>query len=319
MPLICSKCRLANAEVLIPYAKLNLCPSCFMDFYEARVQKTVEEFKMFREDDTVGVAVSGGKDSAALLHVLRKAFPKLELKALHINLGIPKYSANCLEKVERLVDMLDVELHVFSLPDELGIGISDFKKTPFKRKLCSVCGTIKRRIFEELAVKAKVHVLATGHNLEDVAGIMFNNFLYGRWEHFARLKPVLPPLTEGMASKVKPLIKCPEDENLLYCLYGEVPFREINCPYATGTGVQKRAEILRILSRHNPYFRHQLLNRFLEIMPLVEGVVQKPTLGRCKTCGFPSSGEVCAFCKRLSIIKRSLRQSLNLEKGSKNM
>jgi tRNA(Ile)-lysidine synthase TilS/MesJ len=81
--------------VQIPYAKLSLCPSCFIDFYRAKVRKTVEEFKMFREDDTVGVAVSGGKDSAALLHVLREAFPRLRLKALHINLGIPEYSDHC--------------------------------------------------------------------------------------------------------------------------------------------------------------------------------------------------------------------------------
>jgi uncharacterized protein (TIGR00269 family) len=277
-----------------------------MDFYRARVRKTVEEFKMFMEDDTVGVAVSGGKDSAALLHVLREAFPRLRLKALHINLGIPEYSAHCQEKVEQLANMLDIELHVFSLPEVLGIGIGDFKKTPFKKRLCSACGTIKRRIFEELAVKTKVRVLATGHNLEDVAGVMFNNFLYGRWEQFVRLKPVLPPLAEGMASKVKPLIKCPENENLLYCLYGEIPFREIDCPFATGTGVRKRAKILELLSRDNPYFRHQLLNRFLEIMPLIENIAKKPILGKCKTCGFPSSSEVCAFCRRLNMVKEAI-------------
>lgn len=303
MPLICSKCRSANAEVQIPYAKLNLCPNCFVDFYKARVRKTVEEFKMFKEDDTVGVAVSGGKDSAALLHVLRQVYPRLRLKALHINLGIPEYSAHCQEKVEKLASMLNVELHIYNLPEELGIGIGDFKKTPFKGKLCSVCGTIKRRIFEELAIKAQVQVLATGHNLEDIAGVMFNNFLYGRWEQFVRLKPVLPPLAEGMASKVKPLMKCPENENLLYCLYGDIPFREIDCPYATGTGVRKRAKILEFLSRDNPYFRHQLLNRFLEIMPLVEGVVQKPMTSRCSVCGFPSSSEVCAFCRRLAMVR----------------
>ncbi|MEM2202560.1 MAG: ATP-binding protein [Candidatus Bathyarchaeia archaeon] len=306
MPLICSKCRSTSAEVQIPYAKLNLCPGCFMDFYKARVRKTVEEFKMFREDDAVGVAVSGGKDSAALLHVLRQAYPRLRLKALHVNLGIPEYSAHCQEKVEKLANMLDVELHVYNLSEELGISIRDFKKTPFKGKVCSACGTIKRHIFEELAIKAQVRVLATGHNLEDVAGVLFNNFLYGRWEQFVRLKPVLPPLAEGMASKVKPLIKCLENENLLYCLYCDVPFRQIDCPYATGTGVRKRAKILELLSRDNPYFRHQLLNRFLEIMPLIESVAEKPTLGRCKVCGFPSSSEVCAFCRRLAMVKEAV-------------
>jgi uncharacterized protein (TIGR00269 family) len=277
-----------------------------MEFYKARVCKTVEEFKMFKEDDTVGVAVSGGKDSAALLYVLRQAYPKLKLKALHINLGIPEYSVHCQERVEKLVDMLHVELYVFDLRKELGIGIDDFKKTAFKKRLCSACGTIKRRIFEELAVKAQVKILATGHNLEDVAGVMFNNFLYGRWEQFVRLKPVLPPLAEGTASKVKPLIKCSENENLLYCLYGEIPFREIDCPFATGTGVRKRAKILELLSKDNPYFRHQLLNRFLEIMPLLENVAPKPTLAKCKVCGFPSSSEVCAYCRRLAMVKEAL-------------
>jgi len=305
MPIICGKCHSANAEVQIPYAKMNLCPSCFVDFYIAKVKKTIEEFGMFREDATVGVAVSGGKDSAALLHILRRAYPKLKLIALHVNLGISAYSEHCQNKVEKLADMLKVELHVFDLYKELGIRIGDFKKTPFKRKLCSVCGTIKRRVFEEMAVKVRAQVLATGHNLEDVAGIMLNNFLHGQWEHFIRLKPVLPPLANGMASKVKPLIRCLQNENLLYCLYEDVPFREIDCPFSTRTGVRKRAETLELLSKDNPYFKHQLLNRFLELIPLLENFKPKPTLGKCKMCGFPSSDEVCAFCKRISLLRKA--------------
>jgi uncharacterized protein (TIGR00269 family) len=307
MPITCGRCHSANAEVQIPYARLSLCPACFVEFYVARVKKTVEEFKMFPENASVGVAVSGGKDSAALLHALRKAYPGVRFAALHINLGIPEYSEHCQFKVEKLVDMLDVELYVFNLQKEFGVKIEDFRKTPFRGKLCSVCGTIKRRIFEEMAVKAKVQVLATGHNLEDVAGIMFNNFLYGRWEQFIRLKPVLPPLAEGMASKVKPLIRSPENENFLYCLYEDVPFREIDCPFSKRTGVRKRREILETMAKYNPYFKHQLLNRFLELIPLLENVKPKSTLGKCKICGFPSSSETCAFCKRISLLKEPVK------------
>ncbi|MEM3722071.1 MAG: ATP-binding protein [Candidatus Bathyarchaeia archaeon] len=303
MPVTCVKCRSASAEVHIPYARLSLCPKCFADFYVARIRKTVEEFNMFHKSAFVGIAVSGGKDSAALLHALRKAYPEVRLAALHINLGIPEYSEHCQAKVEKLTDMLGVKLHVFDLHKELGVKIVDFKETSFKRKLCSVCGTIKRRIFEEMAMKAKVHVLATGHNLEDVTGVLLNNFLYGRWEQFVRLKPVLPPLAEGMASKVKPLFRSPENENLLYCLYEDVPFREIDCPFSTRTGVRKRMEILETLAKYNPYFKQQLLNRFLEIMPLLENVKAKPPLVKCKLCGFPSSSEICAFCKRIKLVK----------------
>ncbi|MEM2419829.1 MAG: ATP-binding protein [Candidatus Bathyarchaeia archaeon] len=303
MPITCGKCRSARVEVQIPYARLGLCSKCFVDFYLARIKKTVEEFEMFPENAKVGVAVSGGKDSAALLHALRRVYPEVKLVVLHINLGIPKYSDHCQSKVEKLAAMLDVEVHVFNLHKELGVKIGDFKKTSFKGKICSACGTIKRRIFEEMALKAKVQVLATGHNLEDVAGVMFNNFLYGRWEQLVRLKPVLPPLAEGMASKVKPLIRSPENENLLYCLYEDIPFREIDCPFSKRTGVRKRAEILEAVAKYNPYFKHQLLNRFLELIPLLENIKPRPTLGRCKICGFPSSSETCAFCKRVSLVK----------------
>ncbi|MEM2522962.1 MAG: ATP-binding protein [Candidatus Bathyarchaeia archaeon] len=303
MPTTCGKCRSARVEVQIPYARLSLCPKCFIDFYLARIKKTVEEFEMFPENAKVGVAVSGGKDSAALLHALRRAYPEVKLVALHINLGIPEYSDHCQAKVEKLAAILDVELHVFNIHKELGVKIGDFKNTSFKGKICSVCGTIKRRIFEEMAVKAKVQVLATGHNLEDVAGVMFNNFLYGRWEQLVRLKPVLPPLAEGMASKVKPLIRSPENENLLYCLYEDIPFREIDCPFSKRTGVRKRTDILEAVAKYNPYFKHQLLNRFLELVPLLENIKPKPPIGRCKVCGFPSSSGTCAFCKRIGLVK----------------
>lgn len=81
----CRMCSSGTVVVYLPYAKISLCQNCFLEFYVRRVKKTVEEFKMFGKDDVVGVAVSGGKDSSALLYSLSKAFPKL--KALHVNLA----------------------------------------------------------------------------------------------------------------------------------------------------------------------------------------------------------------------------------------
>lgn len=303
MPVTCRKCRSANAEVVIPYARLSLCPSCFSGFYISRIKKTVKEFSMFNENDVVGVAVSGGKDSMALLYALKQAYPKLKVKALHINLGIPEYSAHCQTKVEALTKSLNVDLHVFDLRGELGLGIDDFEKTAHGDKICSVCGTIKRHVFEELAYRCNVTVLATGHNLNDIVAFMFKNFLYGRWDQLVRLKPVLPPLAEAMPRKVKPLLRSPENENLLYCLYNEIPFREKNCPFSPETERIKYQKALEAIMPYNPHFLHQLLNRFLEIIPMLENKFPKPTLTRCKRCGFPSSSEICAYCRRISLMK----------------
>ena len=306
MPAICSRCHSANAEIHIAYAKLNLCPNCFREYYVNRIRKTVEDFKMFKPKDRVGVAVSGGKDSMALLHALRQAFPAVELIALHVDLGIKGYSEHCRQKVEELTEMLNVKLEVFDLKKELGFSIDDFKKTIYKRKICSACGTIKRHIFEVLAKRAETRVLATGHNLDDVVSVMFNNFFHGNWAQLVRLKPVLEPLTPNQTFKVKPLIKTPENENLLYCLYSNVPFREENCPHAHTERLERNREMLEYLSKDNPNFKYQMLKNFLKLIPILEKHVEKPKLINCKVCGYPSSSEICAFCKRVETVKKAI-------------
>ncbi|RLI21114.1 TIGR00269 family protein [Candidatus Bathyarchaeota archaeon] len=305
MPVKCSKCHSAFAEIRLDYAKLSLCPNCFKEYYVNRVRRTVEKFKMFNPKARVGVAVSGGKDSMALLHSLKNAFPAAELIALHIDLGIKGYSKHCREKVEKLAETLNVELEIFDLEDELDFSIDDFKRTIYRRKICSACGTIKRHLFEVLAERAETKILATGHNLDDVVATMLNNFFNGNWSQLVRLKPVLEPLMPNQTFKIKPLIKTPEAENLLYCLYSEIPFRGANCPHAHTERLKKNKEMLEYLSRDNPGFRHQMLKNFLKLIPVLENAIQKPKLTTCKVCGYPSSNEICAFCKRVEMVKKA--------------
>jgi len=264
---------------------------------------------MFKEDEPVGVAISGGKDSAALLHGLHEAFPNQEFFGLYVNLGIPEYSDHCQEKAKEVADLVGVELHIFDLKKEEGISLSDFRKTVFRRKICSVCGTIKRHTFEELARRAGVKVLATGHNMDDILGFMFNNFFSGQWSQLVRLKPVLPPPAPGMTRKIKPLIRTPEQENLFYCLYAEIPFREMNCPYSQGTKTKERLKMLETLSQGNPNFRYQALKSFLKLSSMLEGKIEQPGIVPCVNCGFPSLNGTCAYCKRIAYLKKVLSKN----------
>lgn len=260
---------------------------------------------MFEPNDCVGVAVSGGKDSMALLHGLKQTFPAAEFVALHIDLGIGSYSEHCRERVKELVEMLNVKLEVFDLQEELGFSIEDFKDTLYGRKVCSACGTIKRHLFEVLAERAGTKILATGHNLDDVVSVMFNNFFNANWHQLVRLKPVLEPSMPNQTFKVKPLIRAPEEENLLYCLYSDVPFREENCPHAHMERLRRNREILEYLSKGNPNFKYQMLRTFLKLIPILEEHVEKPKLIKCKVCGYPSSSQICAFCRRVEIVKKA--------------
>jgi len=306
MPRKCSRCGSADAEVNLPYARLSLCRDCFLEYYAGRIKRTVEKYRMFHGDETVGVAVSGGKDSAALLHGLRRAFPNQKIVALHVNLGIPEYSNRCQEEAERLADLVGVDIHVLDLKREENVSLSDFRRTVFKKKICSVCGTIKRHSFEEIARRAGVKVLATGHNMDDILSFMLNSFFTKQWTQLIRLKPVLPPLFSWMTRKVKPLIRTSGRENLLYCLYAGVPFTEIECPYSRGVKTKEKLKILETLSMNNPNFKYQALDAFLEISKILEEKIRLQEATPCVKCGFPSLDGVCAYCKRMAYVKGAL-------------
>ena len=219
MPPICKKCHAAAVEVRIPASNLAFCSKCFLEFFVKRVRETVQKYRMFGEEDEVGVAVSGGKDSATLLQSLREAFPSLRIIALHVNLGIDGYSDHCQKKVEELVKKVGVELYVKDLKREEGFTIDDFKRTIYGRSVCAPCGVIKRHVFDELAERAGVKILATGHNLDDIVGTMLTTFFAGDLGQLVRLKPTLKPAAPHQPRKVKPLIKCTELEDLHYaCL-----------------------------------------------------------------------------------------------------
>ena len=288
------KCRFCRkeAKVNLEYAKLSLCKNCFINFFQRRVERTVKEYKMFREEDVVGIAVSGGKDSIGLLHALKQAFPKQEFKILHINLGIKGYSNLCEDMVKKIGREFGIEPIIYNIKKEEGFTIEDFKKTLYKKEICSACGTIKRFLFNHLSFQNDIDVLATGHNLDDMVNNLFSSFLNGDFPQLVRIKPVLLPTHPKLKKKVKPLFRIPEKEIFYYVKFNSLPFVKTFCPYK----VEKR--IIK-----DDKMKYQLLSSFMKLIPLIEDKIPKPKLRECKICGYPSLNEICARCKRVSLVK----------------
>jgi uncharacterized protein (TIGR00269 family) len=265
---------------------------------------------MFSEGQAVGVAVSGGKDSDSLIVALRRAYPKLRLKALHVNLGIRGYSDNCEEKARKASEMAEAEFYVYDLREE-GLSIDLFKHTKYKNKVCSPCGVIKRRLFEVLAKRAGVDVLATAHNLDDIVSIYLSGFFSGEFKYIARLGPVLPPIAPGFPKKVKPMVRIPEREAVLYAIHNSIPFKDASCPHSGGNVEFRYKRLINFMERDDPGFKYEVLSLFLKkFIPLVKD--ERETLTHCKRCGYPSTNEVCGYCKRMELL-RSVRASSTLQ------
>jgi tRNA(Ile)-lysidine synthase TilS/MesJ len=163
----------------------------------------IEKHRMFAPEDKVGVMVSGGKDSAALLAILKKLYPEQRIYAIHLNLGIRYYSDFAEDAVKKLCEKLNVPLIVYNLKEKDGFSIDDFIFTNFKNKICSVCGAVKRYYFSKLAKENGINVICTAHHLDDVLSTMISIFFQGDFLGLSRLGPVIVPLFEGQAKKSK--------------------------------------------------------------------------------------------------------------------
>ena len=285
----------APAYVRLEYANLQLCRSDFIRFFERRVERTIERYGMFERGSRVAVALSGGKDSVALLHSLWKLREKLgiELVAITIDLGIAGHSERYVPLAKRICEKLDVACKVVDLKGEYGFAVDELRG--LRRPICSLCGVVKRYVLNREARKLGAHALATGHNLDDFLATLLQAYIRGDLRTLAKLKPYLPP--EGkLVARAKPLVETPERDTALYVEALGLEHVNWKCPYSKGASSLEYKRVLDLLEEEHPSIKFQMMRSFLErVQPLI--MVDKPSLTLCSRCSEPSSSPVCQLCK----------------------
>ena len=303
MMLKCKKCN-NKSITFLKYANLRLCKEHFIDFFIKRVKRTIKRYKMVNSNEVVVVAVSGGKDSNSLLHVMSLLRDELnfKLRALIIDLGIDPISEESIKIVKNLCKKLKVELDIFNLKEEFNFTISDIAKNKRllrKRSICSYCGMVKRYVLNYYALRNKIDKVATGHNLDDIAQAIVSEFFVGNYEQLARIYPI-SPAKNGLVAKIKPLAETPEKDVMIYALANNIPFVRESCPYARGA---KSIEIKHLLNEFEdkfPGYKISLVrNFFKKLRPILVNYykLEEYKLMKCEICGMPSSTNVCSFCK----------------------
>jgi uncharacterized protein (TIGR00269 family) len=301
---VVGKCRVCGAPAYarLEYANLQLCRDNFVRFFERRVERTVERYGMFERGSRVAVAVSGGKDSVALLHSLWKLRGKLgvELVAITIDLGIAGHSDRYVPLARRVCERLGVPCRVVDLRGEYGFSVDELRG--LRRPVCSLCGAVKRYVLNREARELGAHVLATGHNLDDFLAALLQAYIRGDLRALAKLRPYLPP--EGkLVARAKPLVETPERDTKLYVEALGLEHVTWKCPYSSGAPSFEYKRVLDLLEEEHPSIKFQMLRSFLErIQPLIS--VEEPSLLSCSKCGEPSSSPVCQFCRIKSMIAK---------------
>ena len=146
-------------------------------------------------------------------------------------------------------------------------------------------------------------VLATGHNLDDEAAVLFGNTLNWASEFLLRQGPVLPE-KNGLARKVKPLCRFYEREMTAYALLSGIEYIYEECPFAEGSKSIFYKETLNQLETTRPGAKLIFYLGFLEARKsgelFIEKNVEAGVLHDCPKCGQPTSTpDYCSFCRMI--------------------
>ena len=207
-----------------------------MQRFVGLVRRCVEDYKMIQSGDRIGVGVSGGKDSVALLVFLaelRKYHAQpFELEAITIDMGLGMdYSG-----IEDLCKKLDVPYTI--VKTEIGPIIFDYRK---EKNPCSMCAKMRRGALNQALLDRGMNKLALGHHYDDAVETFMMSLLYeGRISCF---QPVTDLDRTGII-QIRPMLYVHEQSIDNFVSKEGLPVIENRCPVDKET---KRTEIKNLI------------------------------------------------------------------------
>ena len=209
-----------------------------MQRFVGLVRRCVEDYAMIQSGDKIGVGVSGGKDSVALLVFLaelRKYHAQpFALEAITIDMGLGMdYS-----RITDLCKRLDVPYTV--VKTEIGPIIFDYRK---EKNPCSMCAKMRRGALNQALLDRGMNKLALGHHFDDAVETFMMSLLYeGRISCF---QPVTDLDRTGII-QIRPMLYIHEQSIDNFVGRQKLPVVENRCPVDKET---KRTEIKNLIYR----------------------------------------------------------------------
>jgi len=228
-----------------------------------QVGQAIGDFGLIEAGDRIAVAVSGGKDSYTLLHVLdalrRRAPVRYELVAVNVDAGFPGYRK----------DLLAAHLAEHDFPLHLE-GTDCYRIIEEKRRpgssYCAFCARLRRGVLYTVADRLGCNKLALGHHLDDVIEtLLLNQFYVGT------LKAMSPKLLadNGRHTVIRPLVYVAEADIIAFAGRNAFPIISCACPVAGRGDLQRQRmkRLVRELSAEIPHLRSSMLRAMANVQP----------------------------------------------------
>ncbi|MBS7634055.1 TIGR00269 family protein [Candidatus Bathyarchaeota archaeon] len=303
----CTICGVREAFYARLYSGEKLCAKCFLESIEYKVRATIAKHKMFEFNDRIAVAVSGGKDSVSLLHILAKIekdFPRASLNAIIVDEGIKGYRDEAIEIAAENSAKHGVTYTVISFKELYGFTLDEIAEITKSGDLtpCSYCGVLRRKALNMVAKRSGATKIATAHNLDDEIQTFMLNIIHGDPMRIARTGPTYNDEEPWFIPRVKPLCEVLEKEITLYAYLKGIRFQESPCPYASAALRNDVRNALNRLEEKHPGIKYTIYGSTEKIREAIRERKPKIHLNQCAVCGEPTTGEICQACQLLQKI-----------------
>ncbi|MHC1610240.1 MAG: TIGR00269 family protein [Candidatus Methanospirareceae archaeon] len=301
----CSRCN-NPAIVHQRYSGLHFCEVHLVEDVERKVKRAMRKHSMVERGDRIAVALSGGKDSSALLYMLKKIFHNrndLEFFAIAVDEGISGYRSVTLRNAEKVAEELGVVLHQISFKQEFGFMLDEIVARNFEQAPCTFCGVLRRKLIDKKAKELGATKVATAHNLGDEVQTILINYIRGDIERLGRLYG----RREEFLPRIKPLQAVPEKEIALYALIAKIPIITADCPYATRSFRFTVKKMLNEFERRYPGTKYSVMRGYERLSELLRRAQPERKLLECERCGDASASSICKACEIIEEMKGEIR------------
>lgn len=223
--------------------------------------QAIFDFNLIEEGDKVMVAVSGGKDSYTMLHILetlrKKAPVQFTILAVNIDPNFKGFKTDVIENFLKTngYQYEMVKTNIYETIQE--------HKDPDK-SYCSFCSRLRRGVIYSKAVEFGCTKIALGHHADDfIETLLLNQFFTGELKAMAaKLKS-----DDGRNTIIRPLVYVEEKSIIKYAGLKGFPIVCCCCPVCGSENMMRKhvKKLLNELSLKYPTIKNSLLKSLSNI------------------------------------------------------
>jgi tRNA 2-thiocytidine biosynthesis protein TtcA len=226
------------------------------------VKETCESYQLLRPGDRILVAMSGGKDSYTLFHLLTRLVPRLpfevQLVAVHLDQAQPNYDGTGLR------GYLEASGWPFEILREDTYSVVT-EHLDDRSTYCSLCSRLRRGILYTAAERLGCNKLALGHHRDDsLETFLLNLFYSGKLQAM----PASYRTDDGRFEVIRPLVECGEADIAAFAAQLAFPIIPCNlCGSQDGLKRDAMTALLQQLERDHPHVRSIMANALRNVRP----------------------------------------------------